>query len=107
MQRCTLPPGIRPSTIQELKTSTGKEAVFLKLDLGNLGAVKIAAEEFLRYNFSTREGVLRDNFSIAKRLSWMFSLTMRRCAQLLTKGSPYLRGDLLTSAVSWFPPFPS
>lgn len=50
------------SAIQELKNSTGKEAVFLKLDLGNLGAVKVAAEEFLRYDFSAREDASHDNF---------------------------------------------
>ncbi|KAF9221545.1 NAD(P)-binding protein [Gyrodon lividus] len=35
------------TAIQELKFSTGNEAIFLKLDLGNLKAVKLAAEEFL------------------------------------------------------------
>jgi len=33
--------------IQELKASTGKEAIFLELDLGNLSGVKKSAEEFL------------------------------------------------------------
>jgi len=34
--------------IEELKISTGKEAIFLKLDLASLVAIKTAAEEFLR-----------------------------------------------------------
>ncbi|TEB33119.1 NAD(P)-binding protein [Coprinellus micaceus] len=34
--------------IQELKTETGKEGIFLKLDLGDLRSVKASAEEFLR-----------------------------------------------------------
>ncbi|KAH7885820.1 hypothetical protein F5I97DRAFT_1158984 [Phlebopus sp. FC_14] len=34
-------------TIRQLKQETGNEAVFLKLDLANLKAVKAAAEEFL------------------------------------------------------------
>jgi retinol dehydrogenase 12 len=34
--------------IQELKMETGKEALFLQLDLANLKAVKRCAEEFLR-----------------------------------------------------------
>ncbi|KAG8214670.1 hypothetical protein J3R82DRAFT_9748 [Butyriboletus roseoflavus] len=87
------------SAIQDLKTITGKEAVFLKLDLGNLGAVKVAAEEFLRYDFSTHEDVLPDNFLTARRLGWMFSLTMRQCNQLVTKGSLHSCGDLFISGV--------
>ncbi|KAJ2919177.1 hypothetical protein MD484_g1196, partial [Candolleomyces efflorescens] len=35
------------SAIQDLKTETGKEAIFLKLDLASLKSVKAAAEEFL------------------------------------------------------------
>lgn len=34
--------------IQELKVSTGKEAIFLELDLASLASVRRAAEEFLR-----------------------------------------------------------
>jgi short-subunit dehydrogenase len=34
--------------IKRLKELTGKEAIFLKLDLGDLKAVKSAAEEFQR-----------------------------------------------------------
>ncbi|KIJ62658.1 hypothetical protein HYDPIDRAFT_94215 [Hydnomerulius pinastri MD-312] len=50
------------SAIQELKASTGKEAVFLKLDLGNLKAVKAAAEEFL--SKETRLDVLINNAGV-------------------------------------------
>ena len=32
--------------LEELKASTGKDAVFLKLDLANLSSVKAAVEEF-------------------------------------------------------------
>jgi retinol dehydrogenase-12 len=35
--------------IKELKEETGKEGIFLKLDLSDLQAVKTAAEEFHRY----------------------------------------------------------
>ena len=35
--------------IAELKNETGKEAVFLKLDLSDLPAVRKSAEEFLSY----------------------------------------------------------
>lgn len=35
--------------IKGLKEETGKEAIFLELDLGNLAAVRTAAGEFLRY----------------------------------------------------------
>ena len=34
--------------IQELKGSTGKEAIFLELNLASLASVRRAAEEFLR-----------------------------------------------------------
>ncbi|KAH7924206.1 NAD(P)-binding protein [Leucogyrophana mollusca] len=36
------------ATVQELKERTGKEAIFMKLDLADLKAVKAAAEDFLR-----------------------------------------------------------
>lgn len=36
------------SAIAELKEATGKEPVFLRLDLGNLSNIRKAAEEFLR-----------------------------------------------------------
>ena len=32
-----------------MRKETGKEAIFLKLDLGDLNSVKASAEEFLRY----------------------------------------------------------
>ncbi|OAX40438.1 NAD(P)-binding protein [Rhizopogon vinicolor AM-OR11-026] len=35
------------AAIRDLKNSTGKEAIFLKLDLGDLKSVKAAAEEYL------------------------------------------------------------
>lgn len=41
--------------IEELKISTGKEAVFLKLDLASLKAIKTAAEEFLRSTLFVHE----------------------------------------------------
>jgi retinol dehydrogenase-12 len=34
--------------VGELKEVTGKEAIFLQLDLANLKSIKAAAEEFLR-----------------------------------------------------------
>ena len=40
------------ATISELKAATGKEALFLELDLARLAAVKKAAEIFLRSGFS-------------------------------------------------------
>ena len=36
------------AAIKELKESTGKEAIFLELDLGSLASVRNAANEFLR-----------------------------------------------------------
>jgi retinol dehydrogenase 12 len=40
------------AAIQDLKVETGKEALFLKLDLASLKAVKGAAEEFQKYKVS-------------------------------------------------------
>jgi retinol dehydrogenase-12 len=36
------------AVVGELKEVTGKEAIFLQLDLANLKSIKAAAEEFLR-----------------------------------------------------------
>jgi short-subunit dehydrogenase len=36
------------AAIKELKEQTGKDALFLKLDLGDLKTIKISAAEFLR-----------------------------------------------------------
>jgi retinol dehydrogenase-12 len=44
--------------IAELKEQTGKEAVFLPLDLGNLASVRNAAEEFMRYDFRDTRYIL-------------------------------------------------
>lgn len=35
------------AALKDLKESTGKDAIFLKLDLGDLKSVKAAAEEFI------------------------------------------------------------
>ena len=35
------------AAIEDLKQATGKEAIFLKLDLSSLKSIKDAAEEFL------------------------------------------------------------
>lgn len=53
------------AAIRELKEQTGKEAIFLELDLSNLVSVRKAAEEFLGYAkhiFSIRSqyGLLTD-----------------------------------------------
>lgn len=37
------------AAIKELKEATGKEAIFLELDLSSLPSVRKSAEEFLRY----------------------------------------------------------
>ena len=37
------------TAIEDLKLTTGKEAIWLKLDLSSLKSVKAAAEEFLEY----------------------------------------------------------
>ena len=39
------------AAISELKVATGKEALFLELDLASLASVKEAVEDFLRFDF--------------------------------------------------------
>jgi NADP-dependent 3-hydroxy acid dehydrogenase YdfG len=62
--------------ISKLKELTGKEALFLKLDLGDLKAVKAAAEEFLRYASSLLILAMHLIFNTAKKRSCMYCLTM-------------------------------
>lgn len=44
--------------IQELKEQTGREAIFLELDLGNLASVRKTAEEYMRYTARTTEACI-------------------------------------------------
>lgn len=37
------------AAIKDLKEQTGKEAIFLKVDLADLPVIKVGAEEFLRH----------------------------------------------------------
>ena len=41
------------AAIEEIKSTTGKEAIFLKLDLASLSSVKQAADQFLRSSWRT------------------------------------------------------
>ena len=43
------------AAIAQLKDETGREAVFLELDLGSLASVRKAAAEFLRCAFAACE----------------------------------------------------
>ena len=51
------------SAITELKEQTGKEAIFLKLDLADLKSVKSSAEEFIRYVWSIRYHSASEKYS--------------------------------------------
>ena len=42
-------PARAEAAIKDLKEQTGKEAIFLQVELTSLASVKRAAEEFLRY----------------------------------------------------------
>jgi NAD(P)-dependent dehydrogenase (short-subunit alcohol dehydrogenase family) len=64
------------SAINELKEQTGKEAIFLKLDLADLKSVKASAEEFMRCAWSIIDYSLSENISARKRSSMSCS-TMR------------------------------
>ena len=62
--------------INKLRELTGKDALFLKLDLGDLKAVKATAEEFLRYASSVLIPAMHLIFNTAKKRSCIYSLTM-------------------------------
>ena len=49
------------AAIEDLKRTTGKEAIFLKLDLSSLGSIKVAAEEFLRWAHSDLQRAVSDS----------------------------------------------
>lgn len=69
--------------IQELEAETGKDAVFLELDLANLQSVKRAAAEFLRYVLVTNLSIfqeiigLDDSPSVGRRTTSMYFSIMR------------------------------
>lgn len=68
------------AAIAELKGVTGKEAIFLQLDLADIPAVRKAAEEFLSYvlSFCSLFHVIVANCDSARRVSWIFSSIMRK-----------------------------
>jgi len=56
------------AAIHDLKNSTGKEAIFLKLDLADLKSVKASAEEYLRFVVSeNQKPTLTSALLIARR----------------------------------------
>ena len=56
------------AAIRDLKNSTGKEAIFLKLDLADLKSVKASAEEYLRFVVSeNQKPTLTSALLIARR----------------------------------------
>jgi retinol dehydrogenase 12 len=65
------------AAIAELKDATGKEAIFLQLDLADISAIRKSAEEFLSYVPST--ALLSFLIvSSARRASFIFSSIMRK-----------------------------
>lgn len=71
--------------ISELKQSTGKEAIFLELDLANLKSIKKSAETFLRYCKCYFVCVAKCSLSLpAWRPVWMCSSIMVRLFVLFT-----------------------
>ena len=67
------------AAIEDLKNQTGKEALFLELDLGSLSAIRRAAEEFLRYERVCCHFRPPLETSItARRTNFIFSSTTRK-----------------------------
>ena len=54
------------AAIEDLKLATGKEAIWLKLDLSSLKSVKAAAEEFLEYVRCDFERAISDRVPTSK-----------------------------------------
>lgn len=62
------------AAIQELKKTTGKEAIFLKVDLADLKSVKTAAEEFIRcvsiiFQIHTEDKILNQSVKAKRKNS--------------------------------------
>lgn len=67
------------AAIEELKTATGREAIFLQLDLADLAAIRRAADEFLTCVLSfTASTFMLIILYTARRARCMFSSTMRK-----------------------------
>lgn len=68
--------------IQELKAVTGREAIFLEINLDSIASVRKAAAEFLRststiFAFSVSEGFFPDKcLLVARKLSYIYYSTM-------------------------------
>ena len=68
------------TAIEELKEQTGKEAIYLELNLASLASVRKSAAEFLGYVGSYRVPVSPVYSRLAvKRRNCMFCITMREC----------------------------
>jgi hypothetical protein len=65
------------AAIKKLNDETGKDAIFLKLDLASLKSVKAAAEEFIRSVSRTTLSYFRHltHACLAKKRNSMFYLT--------------------------------
>lgn len=65
------------AAIEELKKSTGKEAIFLELDLASFASIRKAAAEFLRYVNYNEVQICADcsfvNYSKEKELHVLFN----------------------------------
>ena len=71
--------GKAEEAIKNLKELTGKEALFLKLDLGDLKAVKAAAEEFTRYDLW---------YTYSNIHSFSGTVKKRSCISYIIMGAP-------------------
>jgi NAD(P)-dependent dehydrogenase (short-subunit alcohol dehydrogenase family) len=75
------------AAIAELKSVTGKEAIFLQLDLADITGVRRSAEEFLSYVPSVvcvLCAIIAKTVCSARRVSCTFSSIMRK--EFLSRG---------------------
>ena len=73
--------------IDELKAATGKEAMFLQLDLADLASIRRCAREYMTYVSNTfavfTQCSLTESILSGKSRSYMYSSTTRKYESML------------------------
>jgi len=62
------------AAIEDLKQMTGKEAIWIKLDLSSLKTVKTAADEFLEWVYNDSEWGISNQLSYQERSGTPYSI---------------------------------
>jgi NAD(P)-dependent dehydrogenase (short-subunit alcohol dehydrogenase family) len=70
------------AAIEDLKAETGREAIFLELDLSSLNSVRASAAGFLRYDGGAALPVRANAYTVWSRNSTFYSSTRASCPAL-------------------------